>query len=97
MAKQIFVSCGQRTDPEKAFGGKILETINASGMIGFFAEHVHDAQDINTAVFQQLRDCDGFVGVLQNRGKVNFPGHKSANRASVWIQQEIAILFTVHF
>lgn len=89
--KRIFISCGQRTAEEKLFGQKIQTLINQY-MEGFFAEYAHDAADLNTAVFRELQNCDGFVAVMQKRGAVqdlNSPVHY---RASVWIQQEIAIL-----
>jgi len=91
--KRIFVSCGQRTTEEKTVGQEIRELIRKHDMDGFFAEEVHDALDLNTSLFRELQNCDGFVSVLQNRGEVHYPGFEMKRRASVWIHQEIAILF----
>lgn len=91
--KRIFVSCGQRTVEEKSFGQKIIQRIEEHGMLGFFAEEAHEPADLNTYLFKQLQRCDGFVAVLQKRGEVHYPGFSTKHRASVWIQQEIAILF----
>ena len=89
--KRIFISCGQRLPEEKRFGLEIQRLINEN-MIGFFAEEAHDAADLNTSLFRELQNCDGFVAVMQKRGKVDYPDSPAHHRASVWIQQEIAIL-----
>jgi hypothetical protein len=92
--KRIFISCGQLTVEEKNLGQEILILTNRY-MDGFFAEHAHDAADLNRAVFRELQNCDGFVAIMQKRGEVGYPGSSAPaahSRASVWIQQEIAIL-----
>jgi len=94
MSKRIiFISCGQLAKEEKEFGREIQNLVNAHNMIGFFADETHDPADLNTSLFQQLRDCDGFIGVMHKRGEVNYPGFEKSHRASVWIHQEVAILF----
>ena len=89
--KRIFISCGQRTSQEKIFGKEVQTLINQH-MDGFFAEEAHDAADLNTSLFRELQNCDGFVAVMQKRGNVNYSDSPTHYRASVWIQQEIAIL-----
>jgi|RhiMetdeSRZDD1v2_1073273.scaffolds.fasta_scaffold283347_2 hypothetical protein len=89
--KRIFISCGQRLPEEKSFGREIQRLINEN-MDGFFAEEAHDAADLNTSLFRELQNCDGFVAVMHKRGEVNYSDSPSHYRASVWIQQEIAIL-----
>ena len=88
--KRIFISCGQRLREEKIFGLEIQQLINES-MVGFFAEHAHDASDLNTSLFRELQNCDGFVAVMQKRGEVKYSDSPAQYRASVWIQQEIAM------
>jgi hypothetical protein len=61
-------------------------------MDGFFAEDAHDAADLNTSLFRELQNCDGFVAVMHKRGEVKYSDSPPHYRASVWIQQEIAIL-----
>ena len=89
----IFVSCGQHTDEEKRFGQEILKLINLVGMTGFFADEVHQAADLNTSLFKELQRCDALVAVLQKRGEVHYEKFPLVQRGSVWIQQEIAVLF----
>lgn len=62
-------------------------------MIGFFADEAHEPAALNTSLFQKLRDCDGFIGVMQKRGEITYPSFEKSHRASVWIHQEGAILF----
>jgi hypothetical protein len=89
--KRIFISCGQRLPEEKSFGLEIQKLINEN-MDGFFAEAAHDAADLNTFLFRELQNCDGFVAAMQKRGKVTYSKSRAHYRASVWVQQEIAIL-----
>jgi hypothetical protein len=89
--KRIFISCGQRLPEEKSFGREIQRLINEN-MDGFFAEEAHDAADLNTSLFRELQNCDGFVAVMHKRGEVSYSDRPAHYRASLWIQQEIAIL-----
>jgi hypothetical protein len=89
--KRIFISCGQRLPEEKSFGREIQRLINEK-MDGFFAEEAHDAADLNTSLFRELQNCDGFVAVMHKRGEVSYSDSSPHYRVSVWIQQEIAIL-----
>ena len=91
--KRIFISCGQRILAEKIIGQEIKEIIAKNDMEGFFAEEAHDASDLNLGLFRELQSCDGMVAVMHNRGEVKVPGVDLISRGSVWIQQEIAILF----
>lgn len=91
--KQIFISCGQHTEEEKTLGREIKRVIDEQGMLGFFAEEVHQPADLNTFLFKELQRCDGFLAVLQKRGEVHYEKFPIKHRASAWIQQEIAILF----
>lgn len=90
--KRIFVSCGQETEQEKRRGQEILGIIDNHGMQGFFAQEVHSADDLNAAVFKAVHRCDGFFAVMHKRGEVRYLNYGMTHRASVWIQQEIAIL-----
>jgi hypothetical protein len=92
--KRIFVSCGQLTEDEKNLGQQVLRVIGATNrMEGFFANEAHDAADLNSSLFKELQNCDGFVAIMHGRGEVRFEGKPPTNRGSVWIHQEIAILF----
>jgi hypothetical protein len=93
MERQIFVSCGQLGDGEITLGKKIKKVIDEhEGMRGFFAQDVHSPNDLNRAVFDQLKTCDGFFAVMHKRGEITYGDFPISQRSSVWIQQEIAIL-----
>jgi len=95
--RRIFVACGQETDEEKKLGTAILNVIAEHGMDGFFAETVHSADELNTAVFKAIDEAHGFCAVMHRRGEINYRHYPPTQRSSVWIQQEIAILMYRRF
>ena len=89
---KIFVSCGQYTKPEKALGAKIVEVVKSiTGLDAFFAEQVQDLNGLDSNILAALRDCAAFITVLHPRGEIRRPDGSVHVRASVWIEQEIAI------
>jgi hypothetical protein len=88
----IFVSCGQYTDAEKILGKSIVKMIKTiTGLDAFFAEEVQDLNGLDSNILNALRDCTAVVTVMHPRGKITRPDGKAHVRASVWIEQEIAI------
>jgi hypothetical protein len=88
----IFVSCGQFTAAEKALGRAIVKLVkDVTGMDAFFAEEVQDLNGLDSNILTALRDCVAFITVLHPRGKMARPAGEEHIRASVWIEQEIAI------
>jgi hypothetical protein len=88
----IFVSCGQYTQEEKSLGKSIVQVVkNLTGLDAFFAEEVHDLAGLDANILQALSDCSAFITVLHPRGAVVRPNRSEHIRASVWIEQEIAI------
>ncbi len=88
----IFVSCGQFTDTEKALGKSIAKMIkNVTGVDAFFAEEVQDLNGLDSNILEALRNAVGFITVLHPRGTITRPDGSKHVRASVWIEQEIAI------
>jgi hypothetical protein len=88
----IFVSCGQFTDEEKSLGKSIVKMVKAiTGSDAFFAEEVQDLNGLDSNILAALRDCAGFITVMHPRGKIIRPDESTHIRASVWIEQEIAI------
>ena len=86
--QKIFISCGQRTDKEKALGIKIVELIEElTPFEPYFAEEQTTLEGLTKNIFGALNQAAGFVAVLHHRGVVS-PG---GIRASVWVEQEIAI------
>src|SRR5208337_4442257 len=92
MNKTIFISCGQFTDAEKRLGKQIAEMVKKmTGLEPFFAEEVQDLNGLDTNILNALHHCVAFITVMHPRGEIKRPGGSVLVRASVWIEQEIAI------
>lgn len=87
----VFISCGQFTEAEKNLGKNIAELVDSLGLQPFFAENVQDLDSLDANILCALRDCAAFITVLHPRGKIMRPDGSTVERASVWIEQEIAI------
>src|SRR5215468_2425547 len=87
----VFVSYGLLTVEERRLGDRVAGVIRAHGMRPFIAQEVHSAGDLNSNVFEAVRICDAFLGIMQKRGTVAFQDYPPTERSSVWIQQEFAI------
>jgi hypothetical protein len=57
----------------------------------FFAQEVQDLNGLDDNILQALRECVAFITVLHPRGAIARPDGPKLTRASVWIEQEIAI------
>jgi hypothetical protein len=87
----VFVSCGQYTSLERDLGNRIAALVKElTGWDAFFADQVHDLGGLDTNILNALRDCIALIVVMHPRGKISHEG-SSRVRASVWIEQEIAI------
>jgi hypothetical protein len=88
----IFVSCGQYTEEEKRLGRQIAQmTKTLTGFDAFYAENVQDLNGLETNILSALRGCAALIVVLHPRGTIERPDDSPVVRASVWIEQEIAI------
>jgi hypothetical protein len=88
----IFVSCGQFTPAEKGLGKAIVQMVkDVTGLDAFFAEEVQDLNGLDASILHALHKCVGFITVMHPRGQVTRPDGTHQTRASVWIEQEIAI------
>jgi hypothetical protein len=91
MPKTIFISCGQYTPEEKQLGKQISEMVRTlTDCVPFFAEEVQDLNGLDANILSALHDCVGFITVMHPRGEIK-RSSGSVVRASVWIEQEIAI------
>jgi len=91
MPKTIFISCGQYTDAEKRLGKQISEMVRTlTDCVPFFAEEVQDLNGLDANILSALHDCVGFITVMHPRGEIRRPKGPVV-RASVWIEQEIAV------
>src|SRR5690349_17133915 len=88
----VFVSCGQFTDSEKSLGKAIVAMVkDVTGFDAYFAEQVQDLNSLETNILNALQGCVAFITVLHPRGEIIRPDGSSHHRASIWIEQEIAI------
>ena len=87
----IFISCGQFTAAEQRLGREIASLVTKlTGHGSFFADQVQDLGGLDTNILNALRDCLALIVVMHPRGTITHGG-SSRVRASVWIEQEIAI------
>jgi hypothetical protein len=85
----VFISCGQQSAEEKELGEKIVTLVDdLTPYKPYFAEVQTTLEGLTKNIFGGLNRAAGFIVVLHNRGTVS-PG--LINRASVWVEQEIAI------
>ncbi len=92
MRKTIFISCGQYTDAEKRLGKQIAEMVRTlTDLEPFFAEEVQDLNGLDANILGALRSCVALITVLHPRGEIRRPDNSVLVRASVWIEQEIAV------
>ena len=93
----IFVSCGQVTPEEINLGKDIVDLIRRDGRYEpYFAEDQSSVEAVTSNILAKLDAAAGFVAVMHPRGEIGIrtkdTSDKHITRASVWIEQEIAIL-----
>jgi hypothetical protein len=94
----IFVSCGQVTPAELQLGKDLVRLIEDDGRYSaYFAENQSSFEGVTQNILARLEDAAGFVAVIHPRGDVHVSiGADQVQpvftRASVWIEQEVAIL-----
>ena len=87
----VFISCGQYTQEEKDLGKAIERIIREmTPFEAYFAEQQNTLEGLTSNILSSLGRCMGFVAVAHQRGSVKRPDGEIV-RASVWIEQEIAI------
>lgn len=87
----VFVSCGQCTDEEKAIAAKVCELIREhTEYEPYFAQNQQSFEGLSHSILAALERMSGMVVIMHKRGKVSTPSG-AHHRASVWIEQEIAI------
>ncbi len=86
----IFISCGQQTEQEKELGQQIQKLVHElTPFQPYYAEYQSSLEGLTKNIFAALHRCVGFIAVMHQRGRVEPPG--GLVRASVWVEQEIAI------
>lgn len=87
----VFLSCGQLTPEEKALGQQVKKLIETQAKLEvYFAEDQSTLRGLTDHILGALNRCVGFVGIMHPRGNVTTPTG-TFERASLWIEQEIAI------
>ncbi len=89
--KKLFISCGQRTTQEIELGEAVGELVDRlTPFEPYFAENQSDLKGLTDHILSALNESAGLIAVLHNRGEV-CAGDEVFTRASVWIEQEIAV------
>ena len=88
----VFISCGQATNEEITLGNSIVQLIDKHlpPCTGYFAQKQNSLDGLSRHIFGSLDKCVGLIAVMHHRGTVTTRS-KEHVRASVWIEQEIAI------
>jgi len=87
----VFISCGQVNPKETELGKAIAKFISdETPYEPYFAENQNSLEGLITNIFGALDRCVALIAVMHHRGEVNTPSG-THTRASLWIEQEIAI------
>lgn len=87
----VFISCGQYDPREIKLGEELAKAVDdLTDFEGYFAQDQASLDGVSRHIFGSLNRCSGFVAVMHARGAVKTL-HGSHTRASVWVEQEIAI------
>ena len=88
----IFISCGQETVEEKDLGNavaKLIETLTPYK--AYFAQNESTLEGVTENILKALNRAVGLIAIMHPRGRVIGLEEQEHIRASVWIEQEIAI------
>lgn len=87
----VFISCSQQ-EGEKELGQRIAALVDEHGLKPYFAENVNTVETLTNTIFTNLKKAAAFIAVMHPRGAVSDKdGKPHHQRASVWVEQEIAI------
>jgi hypothetical protein len=87
----VFISCGQCTADEIALGNAMERLVKGNTKYdAYFAEQQNSLEGLSSNILSSLARCAAFVGVAHHRGVVTRLQDQIV-RASVWVEQEIAI------
>jgi hypothetical protein len=87
--KTVFISCGQYAQEEIDLGKLACELIEEiTPFKAYFAEYQATLKALSENVLSRLYESVGLIVIMHHRGKIE---GRDITRASVWIEQEIAI------
>jgi hypothetical protein len=88
----IFISCGQVTPEEKELGQDVFKLVDdLTPHTPYYADYQSNFEGVTRNILCSLDDAVGLIAVMHHRGRIVFPDNSEHIRASVWIEQEIAI------
>jgi len=91
-AKLVFISCGQVTERERRVGMAAAELVHQlTPYNAYFAENQTSLEGLTKNILGALDRSVGLIAIMHPRGMMALPGGRQHTRASVWIEQEIAI------
>jgi len=87
----VFMSCGQYRREEIQLGQELARAVDhLTNFEGCIARNQTSLDGLSEHIFGALDRCTGFIGVMHHRGTVKTPQGELV-RASVWVEQELAI------
>ena len=87
----VFISCGQYRKEEINLGQALAAAVTQlTPFEGYFAQNQATLDGLSQNIFRNLNRASGFVAVMHQRGLVKTLNGEHI-RASVWVEQEIAI------
>jgi hypothetical protein len=87
--KTVFISCGQFTDEERDLGRQVCELVpKLTPFDGYFAQNQSSLKALSENILTRLYESVGLIVIMHHRGKIE---GREVNRASVWVEQEVAI------
>lgn len=87
--KTVFISCGQHAPEERELGKQVCEMVaQYTPFEGYFAENQTTLKALSENVLGRLYESVGLIVIMHHRGKIE---GWDITRASVWIEQEVAI------
>jgi hypothetical protein len=87
----VFISCGQFRPEEIKLGRELAAAVDElPDFEGYFAQNQTSLDGLSQHIFGALNRCCGFVAVMHHRGRVETLDGERV-RASVWVEQELAI------
>jgi hypothetical protein len=91
----VFISCGQRTEAERQLGREICVLVRRlTPFRPYFADTQSTLEGLTANILKAIDSAAGFIAIYHCRGLVSFPDAPSIppfTRASVWVEQELAI------
>lgn len=87
--KTVFISCGQYASEERELGKLACKLVEETTPFkAYFAENQTTLKALSENVLSRLYESVGLIAIMHHRGEIE---GRDIRRASVWIEQEIAI------